>query len=132
MQAPNNSSQANGKIKGMMGTTPGKLRLGMFTIFILAICFAIAGYVGVSGARSSVNTIARDAVPSIVTAQTVRVKLLQMDSLASQEFLAGGADSGAQARVVLGDQNAFLHGVTALSTGFRPWSCRGRAACSRA
>jgi len=99
MQAPNNSSQANGKIKGMMGTTPGKLRLGMFTIFILAICFAIAGYVGVSGARSSVNTIARDAVPSIVTAQTVRVKLLQMDSLASQEFLAGGADSGAQARV---------------------------------
>jgi hypothetical protein len=95
MQAPNNS----GKIKGMMGTTPGKLRLGMFAIFILAICFAIAGYVGVSGARSSVNTIARDAVPSIVTAQTVRVKLLQMDSLASQEFLAGGADSGAQARV---------------------------------
>lgn len=99
MQAPNNSGQANGKIKGMMGTTPGKLRLGMFAIFILSICFAIAGYVGVSGARSSVNTIARDAVPSIVTAQTVRVKLLQMDSLASQEFLAGGADSGAQARV---------------------------------
>ncbi|CAN5193069.1 hypothetical protein BH11CYA1_BH11CYA1_23430 [soil metagenome] len=103
MQAPNNSavinSKSNGKIKGMMGTTPGQLRLGMFAIFILAICFAIAGYVGVNGARSSVNTIARDAVPSIVTAQTVRVKLLQMDSLAAQEFLAGGADSGAQARV---------------------------------
>jgi hypothetical protein len=103
MQTPNNSGQVNspssGKIKGMMGTTPGKLRLGMFAIFILAICFAIAGYVGVSGARSSVNTIARDAVPSIVTAQSVRVKLLQMDSLAAQEFLAGGADSGAQARV---------------------------------
>lgn len=103
MQTPNNSGQVNspssGKIKGMMGTTPGKLRLGMLAIFILAICFAIAGYVGVSGARSSVNTIARDAVPSIVTAQSVRVKLLQMDSLAAQEFLAGGADSGAQARV---------------------------------
>ena len=103
MQTPNNSGQVNspssGKIKGMMGTTPGQLRLGMFAIFILAICFAIAGYVGVSGARSSVNTIARDAVPSIVTAQSVRVKLLQMDSLAAQEFLAGGADSGAQARV---------------------------------
>lgn len=99
MQSPNNSGQSSGKIKGMMGTTPGKLRLGMFAIFILAICFAIAGYVGVNGARSSVNTIARDAVPSIVTAQSVRVKLLQMDSLAAQEFLAGGADSGAQARV---------------------------------
>jgi len=99
MQAPNNTGKIKGRLGGMTGTTPGKLRLGMFAIFILAICFAIAGYVGVSGARSSVNTIARDAVPSIVTAQSVRVKLLQMDSLAAQEFLAGGAASGAQARV---------------------------------
>lgn len=94
-----NSSQSSGRIKGMMGTTPGRLRLGMFVTFILAVVFALAGYVGVNSARDSVNTIARDAVPSIVTAQSVRVKLLEMDALASQEFLAGGADSGAQARI---------------------------------
>ncbi len=88
-----------GGIKGLTATTPGKMRLGMGLVFILAITFAIAGYLGVSGARSSLNTIARDAVPSIVTAQTVRVKLLEMDALATQEFLAGGADSGAQARI---------------------------------
>jgi phosphatidate cytidylyltransferase len=41
MQAPNNSGQANGKIKGMMGTTPGKLRLGMFAIFIPVYAFLV-------------------------------------------------------------------------------------------
>jgi hypothetical protein len=92
------NSAKSSSLKGMMGTTPGRLRLGMFLTFILAIGFALAGYIGVNSARDSVNTIARDAVPSIVTAQTVRVKLLEMDALASQEFLAGGADSGAQAR----------------------------------
>jgi len=86
-------------LKSMSGTTPGKLRLAMVAIFILSVCFALAGYFAVTGARDAVNTIARDAVPSIVTAQNVRVKLLEMDALASQEFLAGGAASGAQARL---------------------------------
>ena len=95
---PTSPNQVNG-IRGLTATTPGKLRLGMGLVFLLAIGFAIAGYLGVTGARSSLNTIARDAVPSIVTAQTVRVKLLEMDALATQEFLAGGADSGAQARI---------------------------------
>jgi len=87
------------KVKSMSSSTPGKLRLSMVAIFVLAACFALAGYFAVSGARSAVNTIARNAVPSIVTAQTVRVKLLELDALASQEFLAGGAASGAQARL---------------------------------
>ncbi len=85
-------------VRGLTSTTPGKLRLGMALVFLLAVGFAIGGYLGVTAARSSLNTIARDAVPSIVTAQTVRVKLLEMDALATQEFLAGGADSGAAAR----------------------------------
>ncbi len=93
------TSPNQGKARGITATTPGKLRLGMGLVFLLAIGFAIAGYFGVTGARSSLNTIARDAVPSIVTAQTVRVKLLEMDALATQEFLAGGAESGAQARI---------------------------------
>lgn len=91
--------QNSPKLKSMSGTTPGKLRLAMVMIFILSACFALAGYFAVTGARDAVNTIARDAVPSIVTAQNVRVKLLEMDALASQEFLAGGAASGAQARL---------------------------------
>jgi len=94
---PTTPNTASG-IRGLTATTPGQLRLGMGLVFLLAIGFAIAGYFGVTAARSSLNTIARDAVPSIVTAQTVRVKLLEMDALATQEFLAGGADSGAQAR----------------------------------
>lgn len=95
---PTSPNKTSG-IRGLTATTPGKMRLGMGLVFLLAIGFAIAGYLGVTGARSSLNTIARDAVPSIVTAQTVRVKLLEMDALATQEFLAGGADSGSQARI---------------------------------
>lgn len=94
---PTTLNTASG-LRGLTATTPGKLRLGMGLVFLLAISFAIAGYFGVTSTRSSLNTIARDAVPSIVTAQTVRVKLLEMDAHATQEFLAGGADSGAQAR----------------------------------
>ena len=94
---PTTLNTASG-LRGLTATTPGQLRLGMGLVFLLAIGFAIAGYFGVTAARSSLNTIARDAVPSIVTAQTVRVKLLEMDALATQEFLAGGADSGAATR----------------------------------
>lgn len=85
--------------KAALATTPGRLRFYMSVIWVLAACFAVAGFFTVNGARNAADAIARKAVPSIITAQNIRVKMLEMDAAATQEFLAGGKSLGDSARV---------------------------------
>lgn len=85
-------------IKNLRRTTPGKLQFSLGLIVLLAVAFAISGFSSVLASRDAVDKIARKAVPSIVTAQTIRVKLLELDEAATQEFLAGGSQAGLGSR----------------------------------
>ena len=85
-------------IKNLRRTTPGKLQFSLGLIVVLAVAFAISGFSSVLASRDAVDKIARKAVPSIVTAQTIRVKLLELDEAATQEFLAGGSQAGLGSR----------------------------------
>ena len=76
-------------------TTPALLRLGVYGVIGASLLFMIAVITGARNHRQAMQSIGRDAAPSIIAAQHIRSALADMDASAAQELLPGGNPAAA-------------------------------------
>jgi hypothetical protein len=70
-----------------VGTTPGQLRLGLGTVWVLALLFFLVLLADVGAHRAVLKAIAEEATPSVLIAQRIKAYLADMDSEAANELL---------------------------------------------
>jgi hypothetical protein len=76
-------------------TTPRLLQTALLTIWALGLLFFLAALAGVRASRSAVQTIGKDAVPSILAAQRLKVSLSDLDANVVNELMVPpGASAG--------------------------------------
>ncbi len=73
-------------------TTPALLRLGAYAVVGASLLFMIAVITGARSHRQAMQSIGRDAAPSIIAAQHIRSAMADMDSYAAQQLLSPGSD----------------------------------------
>lgn len=71
-------------------TTPALLRLAVYAVVGTALLFMIAVITGARNHRQAMQSIGKDAAPSIIAAQHIRSALADMDADAAQDLLPGG------------------------------------------
>ncbi len=76
-------------------TTPRRLQVGVAVLFVAAFLFFAAAFVGVRAARNRVQSIGRDAVPSILAAQRLKVSLADLDANVVNELIVAPGESPA-------------------------------------
>jgi hypothetical protein len=67
--------------------TPAQLRLWLVATWATATLFALAAFTGVRTYRHGIQTVGRDAAPSIIAAQRVKAELAGMHASAARELL---------------------------------------------
>jgi hypothetical protein len=68
-------------------TTPRRLQIALFAIWVTAVLFFLAAFAGVRANRNAVQTIGKDAVPSILAAQRLKVSLSDLDANVVNELM---------------------------------------------
>jgi hypothetical protein len=82
-------------VQARLTTTPGRLRLALAAVWLLALLFFLAVAAGVGVHRRAIQTIGKDAAPSIVAAQKIRANLADMHSNTANVLLyAPGKGAG--------------------------------------
>jgi hypothetical protein len=74
-------------VQDRLATTPGRLWLALLAVWLLALLFFAAVAAGVRLHRRAIQTIGKDAAPSIVAAQKIRASLADMHSNAANILL---------------------------------------------
>jgi hypothetical protein len=77
--------------RAQAGTTPGRLRLAFGAIIVATVLLWLAAGAGIEQTRRAIQTVGRDAVPSIVAAQRIRADLADMDANTANVFISNGA-----------------------------------------
>lgn len=78
-------------------TTPRQLRLLRLGIVLLAALMLFLGELTLNRVRRAMNTIAREATPSIIAAQDIRFALADLDANAANYLIGTGASHRLQA-----------------------------------
>ncbi len=68
-------------------TTPRRLQTALVVIAILALLLFLAVFSGVRQRRSAVQTVGKDAAPSIIAAQRIAASLADMDANVANELM---------------------------------------------
>jgi len=89
----NQSGRLTSGLRGILATTPGRLKLGFTVITLTSLCYLGISSGVISGTNQAIQTIGFDAVPSIVAAEEIRAQLADMDANAGNVFLADETDS---------------------------------------
>lgn len=76
-------------------STPRLLQAGLGLVWLTAVLALLASSLGFAAQRQAVQTIGRDAAPSINAAQDIRTSLADMDADAANELLGVTDTSGA-------------------------------------
>ena len=71
-------------------STPALLRLGVYAVVGASVLFMIAVITGARNHRQAMQSIGKDAAPSIIAAQHIRSAMADMDADAAQELLNTG------------------------------------------
>jgi len=69
--------------------TPRTLQVAMLAIWVAAVVLVLTANAGFADARATVQTIGRDAAPSIVAAQSMKASMADMDANAANDMLGG-------------------------------------------
>jgi len=85
------------QLKSALSTTPGQLKLAGVLVSFLALLLWFTAHSGIATARTAVQTIGKDTVPSIIAAQKIRADLADMDANANNGFFSRGTKAARQA-----------------------------------
>ena len=80
-------------LKNHLATTPGRLKLAMVIVGLGCFVFWSVARVSVQATRQGLQTLGKDAAPSVVLAQKIKTSLADLDANAANHFLEaeGGA-----------------------------------------
>ena len=83
------------RLRGLIETRPAMVRLSGALVILATLLFGLGCYGDYLDLRQAVQTVGRDAVPSIVAAEHIRATLADAHGAAVNAFLTGEPDSGA-------------------------------------
>lgn len=101
---------------GRWSTTPGRLTVSMIVLFLLTLCFGIAGATGAARRTALVGSVRTDSGPLVIAAESLYRSLSDADATAASAFLSAGAEPPALRTRYLNDIHTATVNLTTVST----------------
>ncbi|MDR3635422.1 MAG: hypothetical protein P4L84_16575 [Isosphaeraceae bacterium] len=92
-------------------STPGRLWVALVGIWVTVFVFFLAGRAGLNHHLEGVQTVGKDAAPSVIAAQRVKAELAGMYAAAGREFLMPEGQQGAAVRELDERRRAVTEGL---------------------